>query len=156
AKLQVFDDPSRGEREVLFHQFANRSVIYAASPFGVDANTYWFRNSDGVGKLYLAAIGQPGGDNILGNVTGHVGGRAIDLSGILATEGTTPVTASASIGVDDNLTAGESAVAVRATHHKTARRIDVESNVVVSPLAERGFDDLFDHKFADLVIGDVV
>ena len=69
------------------------------------------RDADRVGDLDLAAVGEPGGDHVLGDVAGRIGGRAVDLGGILAREGAAAVAGGAAVGVDDDLAAGEAGVA---------------------------------------------
>ena len=44
------------------------------------------RHADRVGKLHLGAGGQPRGNDVLGDVAGHVAGAAIDLGRVLAAE----------------------------------------------------------------------
>src|SRR5258708_1657148 len=41
-------------------------------------------HADGIGELDRAALGEAGGDDILGEVTRGVGGRAVDLGRVLA------------------------------------------------------------------------
>ena len=78
-------------------------------PNGVDVDADRLGDADGVGELDLAALGQAGGDDVLGDVAGHVGGRAVDLGGVLAAEGAAAVAAPAAVGVDDDLAAGQPA-----------------------------------------------
>ena len=47
--------------------------------------------ADRVGDLHLYLAGEPGGDDVLGDVTGHVRTGAIDLCRILPGEGSTTV-----------------------------------------------------------------
>ena len=44
------------------------------------------RDADRVGDLHLAAVGEAGGDDVLGHVARGVGGRAVDLRRVLARE----------------------------------------------------------------------
>ena len=64
-----------------------------AGPLGVDVDADRLGDADGVGELDLAALGQARGDDVLGDVAGHVGGRAVDLRGVLAAEGAAAVPA---------------------------------------------------------------
>ena len=89
-------------------------------------------NADRIGQLHLAAIGQPRGHDVLGDVAGHVGGTAVDLGRILAAERAATVAAPAAVGVDDDLPAGQAAVAVRAADHEAAGRVDVVGDVAAS------------------------
>ena len=100
------------------------------------------RNADGVGQLHFAAIGQAGRHDVLGDVPGHVGGAAIDLGGILAAERAAAVTTPAAVGIDDDLAAGQSGIAVRTADHESARGIDVILDVAVDQfLRQARLDD---------------
>ena len=92
------------------------------------------RHADRVGQLHFAAIGQAGGDDVLGHVPGHVGGAAIDLGRILAAEGAAAVPAPAAVGIDDDLAPGQAAVAVRAADDEPAGRVDVVRDVAVDQI----------------------
>ena len=83
-------------------------------------------DADRVGDLDLAALGEAGGDDVLGDVAGRVGGRAVDLGRVLAGEGAAAVAGHAAVGVDDDLAAGEAGVADRAADHELAGRVDEE------------------------------
>ena len=72
------------------------------------------RDADRVRELHLAARRQLGGDDVLRDVARHVGGAAVDLARVLAAERAAAVAAVAAVGVDDDLPAGEAAVALRA------------------------------------------
>ena len=110
-------------------------------------------DADGVGQLHFAAVGQAGGDDVLGHVPGHVGGAAVDLGRILAAEGAAAVPAPAAVGVDDDLAAGQAAVAVRAADHEPAGRIDVVRDLAVDQLVgQQRLDDLLDDELANLVV----
>ena len=67
---------------------------------------------------------------MLGDVTGRVGRAAIHLAGVLAAEGTTTVGTFTTVGIHDDLAAGEAGIAVGATDHELAGGVDVIGNVV--------------------------
>ena len=83
---------------------------------GVDVDADRLGDADGVGELDLALLGQARGDDVLGDVPGHVGGRAVDLRGVLAAERAAAVAAHPAVGVDDDLAARH------ARRRRTARR----------------------------------
>ena len=118
--------PRGREREALPHQALEHAVGDAAGAEGVDVERHRLGDADGVGELHLDALGEAGGDQVLGHVPRHVAGRAIDLGRILAREGAAAVTAEAAVGVDDDLAAGEAAVALRAADDEASGRIDVD------------------------------
>ena len=104
---------------------AIRSSGTLAGAVGVDADADRIGHADRVGDLHFAFVGQARGDDVLGDVPGHVGGRAIDLGRILAAEGPAAVPAPAAVRVDDDFATGQSAVAVRPADDEAAGRIDV-------------------------------
>ena len=79
------------------------------------------RDADRVRDLELAAVGEPGRDDVLRDVARGVRGRAVDLRRILARERAAAVAGRAAVGVDDDLAPGEAGVAHRAADHELAR-----------------------------------
>ena len=96
----------------------------------VDLERDRVRDADRVGDLELAAAGEPGGDDVLRDVAGGVGGRAVDLGRILAGERAAAVAGGAAVGVDDDLAAGQAGVAHRAADDELAGRVAVEEVLV--------------------------
>ena len=88
-------------------------------------------DADAVGDLDLEAVGEPGGDDVLGDPAGGVGGRAVDLRRVLAREGAAAVAGHAAVRVDDDLAAGQAGVAHRPAGHEAAGRVDVHDRVLV-------------------------
>ena len=93
---------------------------------GLDVETDRLRLADGVGHLHLAAPGQPGRDDVLGDPAHGVGGGAVDLRRVLAGEGAATVPGHAAVGVDDDLATGEPGVAHRAADLEATGRVDEE------------------------------
>jgi hypothetical protein len=79
--------------------------------------------ADGVRDLDLAAGGEPGGDDVLGDPAHGVGGGAVHLGRVLAGEGAAAVPGVAAVGVDDDLAAGEAGVAHRTADDELAGRV---------------------------------
>jgi hypothetical protein len=109
---------------VLVDQRGDLVVTDDAGAFGVDRHVHRLGHADGVGHLDLALLGQAGGDDVLGHVARGVGGAAVDLARVLAAEGAAAVRAGAAVGVDDDLAAGQAAVALRAADDEAAGRVD--------------------------------
>ena len=91
---------------------------------GLDVEPDRRRLADRVGDLHLEPVGETGGDGVLRDPAHRVGGRAVDLRRVLAAERATAVTGGAAVGVDDDLAAGESGVALRAADLEAAGRVD--------------------------------
>ena len=111
---------------------------------------------DRIGEFEFAAIREPGGDDILGHVAGHVGGRSVDLRGVLAGEGAAAVPAHAAIAVHDDLATGKSRVACRSSDDEAPRRVDEVARFRVEEARrpQYGLHDFFDESFADLLVAD--
>ena len=67
--------------------------------------------ADRVGDLRLAAVGQAGGDHVLGHPAHRVRGAAVHLGRVLAGERAAAVPGHPAVGVDDDLAAGQPGVA---------------------------------------------
>src|SRR6185436_19855900 len=81
-------------------------------------------DADRVGHLDLAAVREARGHDVLRHPAGGVAGGAVDLGGVLAAERAAAVAGHAAVGVDDDLAAGEPAVAHRAADDELAGRVD--------------------------------
>ena len=115
------------------------------------------RDADRVGDLHLAAVGQAGRDDVLGDVARGVRGRAVDLRRVLARERAAAVAGHAAVGVDDDLAAGEAGVADRAADHEAPRRVDEEVLaqllLVVEVLRQDRLDDVLPQVLGDQRLG---
>ena len=108
----------------------------------VDVDRQRLGDADRVGDLDRAAIGEAGGDDVLGQIARGVGGRAVDLGRVLAGEGAAAVRRRAAVGVDDDLAAGEAAVAVRAADDELAGRVDVPDGLARDPAVGQRLEDI--------------
>ena len=121
----------------------------------VDHHRHRVGDADGVGDLQLAALGETGGDDVLGDVAGGIGARAVDLARVLAGEGAAAVRRGAAVGVDDDLAAGEAGVAHGTADHELAGGVDddeVFEPAVVQVLGQDGLD----HVLEDVGIDDAL
>ena len=100
-------------------------LVDLAGAVQVDIDRQRLGDADGVAELDRAAIGEAGGDDVLGEVARGIGGRAVDLGGVLAREGAAAMRGRAAIGVDDDLAAGEAGVAIGPADDELAGRVDV-------------------------------
>ena len=88
-------------------------------------------NADGVGQLDLTLVSQSGRYNILSNIAGCVGCRAVYLGAVLSRECAAAMACRSAIGINDDLASGQAAVAVRAADHKTSGRIDEKFCILI-------------------------
>lgn len=82
-------------------------------------------DTNGVGELDESTTGELGVDEGLGDPTGEVGSRAVDLAVVLAGEGTTTVGTPATVGVDDDLTASKTGVTLGTANDEVTRGLDL-------------------------------
>ena len=111
---------------------------------GVDVEAHRLGHADGVGDLNQGLVADAGGHEVLGDVAGGIGCRAVHLRAVLAREGTAAVGAATTVGVDDDFAACKTRVAVGATDDELARGVHVELHVVSEELLQV-FGQLFLH-----------
>src|SRR5574343_330026 len=155
-QVEHVDDAFRPQVEMLLDQRGQDFVADLAGAEGLDHDRGRLGDTDGVGDLDQALAGQAGGNDVLGHIAAGVGGRAVDLGRILAGEGTTAVRGCPAVGVDNDLAAGQAAVALRATDDETAGRVDQVLDVALDQfLGQHRLDDLFDGRLAQVLQADV-
>ena len=91
---------------------------------GLNGDGGGFSDADGVGDEHLQAVGETGGDQVLGHVAGRVGAGAVNLGRVLAGESAAAVPGDAAVGVHQDLAAGEAGVALGAADHEPAAGVD--------------------------------
>src|SRR5690606_31254011 len=96
---------------------------------GLDSDTHRVSLSDRVGDLGFAALGETGGDDVLGDPTHRVGGRTVHLGRVLAGEGAATMAGVAAVGVDDDLASGQTGVAHGAADLEPTGRVDQQAEV---------------------------
>ena len=84
------------------------------------------RRADRVRDLDLAALGQAGGHDVLGDPAHGVGAGAVDLRRVLAGERAAAVAGHAAVGVDDDLAPGQAGIPDGAPDHEPPGRVDEE------------------------------
>src|SRR6266536_3222411 len=92
AQLQMIDDALRCEWEIGANQLRDSLLRNGSRSESVDHDRYRFRHADGISQLHFASARQPGGYDVLGNVTRHVAGGAIYIGRVLARESAAAVT----------------------------------------------------------------
>ena len=126
VELQRAADVGRRQPEQLRQHLLELLLVDLAGAVGIDQERHRIGDADRVGDLDGAAVGEAGRDHVLGEIARGIGGRAVDLGRILAGERAAAMRRVAAIGVDDDLAAGQAAIAVGAADHEFAGRIDQE------------------------------
>mmetsp|Transcript_48062 Transcript_48062/g.94926 ORF Transcript_48062/g.94926 Transcript_48062/m.94926 type:complete len:307 (+) Transcript_48062:1372-2292(+) len=125
-------------------------------PVRVDEHGQGVSDTDGVRDLDKAALGESGCNNGLGGPASSVGGRAVDLGGVLSREGTTTVRTPTAIGINDDLAASEAGVSVGASDDEAPRGVQVEDGVVVHQLGrDNRVNDVLAEFGTEVVVGDI-
>ena len=135
VQVERLAERARAEVEVLVDQPRDLRAGDLLGAERLDHHRHRVRHADRVGHLHLAAVREARGHHVLGHVARGVGGRTVDLRRVLARERAAAVAGHAAVGVDDDLAAGEAAVADRAADHELAGRVDEE----VAPLSSSSF-----------------
>src|SRR5581483_12490229 len=80
---------------------------------------------DRVRHLHFGAVGQAGGDDVLGHVTARIRRRTVHFGWVLAGERTATVPGEPTIGIHDDLPTGQASITHRPADDEPAGRVDV-------------------------------
>ena len=128
-QAEVLDERIRAEVEHLpradnlFKPLVGHAVC-GAERLHTDRNG--FVDPDGIGNLNLATVRQPGGDDILGDITRVIRGAAIHLGRVLSGERSAAVRSHTPVGIDDDLATGQTGIADGAADDEFAGGIHQE------------------------------
>src|SRR6185437_6097410 len=115
-----------------------------------DRHAHRLSDAERIGKLNFGIARQAGGNDVLCDIAGHVSGAAIDLRWVLATECSAAMRAATAVAIDDDLSASQAGVSMRAADDEFAGWVDVENDIVVPKLlGNHRLDNVFD----DLALG---
>jgi hypothetical protein len=154
-QVQVLANHPRSEVKRGFNLLQDFSVGDFAGAVGVDVDGQRFGDADGVRDLHQASSREAGGDDGLGRLSGNVRSGAIDLGRILTREGTAAVRTPTPVGVDDDLSASQTGVAIRTADDEASRRVQVVDGLVVQVLFRDDLLDDFVHQvFRNLFVRD--
>ena len=150
AQVKVADDGGRAQVKDLLDGLLKLRIGDRAGAEGLDEHAHGMRHADGVGELHLALRRKTGSHDVLGDPARGVGGGAVHLRRVLAGEAAAAVRGAAAVGIDDDLAACQTAVALRAADDKTAGRVDINFRFTVEQArGDGGLDDQLDHIAAD-------
>lgn len=105
----------RTQIEMIVDQSGDLAVSDNTGTFGIDRDIDRPGNTNSIADLNLAFFGQSCGNDILGDITCGIGCRTIDLARIFTGECTTTMRAGTTVGIDNDFTAGQTAVTLWAT-----------------------------------------
>src|SRR3984893_4849840 len=125
VEAEMLADAAGRQVHHLVEQFFEPRLTNLARSVAIDVKRERLGDADRVGDLDGAAVSQPGCDYVFCEVARRIGGRAVDLGGVLAGEGTAAMRGRPPIGIHDDLSSGEAAIAIRTADHELSGRIDV-------------------------------
>ena len=149
AQVKVADDGGGRQVKDFLDSLHDLLVGNGAGAEGVHHDGDGLCHADGIGQLDLALGSQARGNHVFGDPAGGIRGGTVHLAGVLAAERTAAVAGIAAVGVHDDLAARQAGVALRATHNKAARGVDVVFRVLVQQL---GGNDLLNDLAADVLM----
>lgn len=148
GEVEVLDHDTRSQVEVVLDELDEVGVAVLGGSVSLDKETDGTSDTDGVSRLDEDTACEARGNDGLGNVSVDVGSGSVDLGEVLSREGTTTVGTPTSVGVDDDLSSGQTGVTLGSTNDEAARGLDVVDGLVVK---EVGWDDLLDDLLEDLL-----
>ncbi len=156
SEIEAFDDAGGFGGEDLGDHDAEFFFGDGAGAEGIDHDRDGFSDADGVGELNFAAGGEASGNDVFGDVSGHVCGGAVDFAGVFSGESAATVTSHAAVSIDDDLAPCESAIAHGTADNKASCGVDVIEDLGGEQVGgDDFFDDFFDDAFADGFVADV-
>jgi hypothetical protein len=157
GKVELLDNDTGAEIKVLADDLDELIRRLLRGTVGLDEDGEGLGDTNGVGELDKGTAGKAGVNKGLGDPTADVGSGTVDLGVVLTGEGTTTVGTPATVGVDDDLTAGETGITLRTTDDEAAGRLDVVDGAVVQQLSgDDLLDDLLLDDSAELLSGHIV
>ena len=133
AQSQRFDDGVGAKVKFAQYYVCNFAVGQLARTFGVDEYRYGGRYADCVGNLHFNLVGKSRGNQVLAHVARHICRRTVNFCGVLARKSSAAVRAPAAVGVNYNLPARKSAVALGSAYFKPSRGV----NIILCPLVQK-------------------
>lgn len=125
CQVELLDDDTGAHVEVLADDLDELVRGLGGGAVGVDEDGQGLSDTNGVGQLDQGTAGKAGSDQGLGDPTSQVGSGAVDLGEVLAGEGATTVGTPATVGVDNDLTAGQTGVTLGTTDDEETRWLDL-------------------------------
>jgi hypothetical protein len=125
-EVELLDNDTRTHVEVGVDDLNKLLGALVGGAVGLNEDGERLSNTNGVGELDESTAGELGVNERLGDPTGEVGSRAVDLAVVLAGESSTTVGTPATVGVDDDLAASETGVTLGTTNDEVARGLDLQ------------------------------
>lgn len=130
-QVQFFDNMAWSKVEILQHDLSDVLVVQPIHRGSVRVNVDRERVSetDSVRYLHEGSVCELVGNDRLGNVSGIVGSRSVDLGWVLSGKGTTTVGSPAAVRINDNLATSQTSISVGTTFDEGSRGVDHDLGV---------------------------
>lgn len=125
VQAELTDNDTGAQIEVVADDLDKLIGVLLRGTVGVDVDGKGLSNTNGVGELDKGTAGKAGVDQRLGDPATDVGSGTIDLGEILTGESTATVGTPATVGVDNDLAAGQTGVTLRTTNDEETRGLDL-------------------------------
>lgn len=126
VQVELSDNDTRSEIEVLEDDLDKLVRGLLGSAVRVDIDGEGLGNTNGVRELDKSSSGETSSNEGLGDPSSNVGSRSIDLGVILARESTATVSTPATVGVDNDLSAGQTGITLGTTNDEETRGLDLD------------------------------
>ena len=134
TKLKLLDN-SRGTKvNELVNSVNDSFLINGCSAEGIDHYGYGLCNTDSVCDLHLTLLCKAGLNDVLRNVSCRIGCTTVNLCGVLTGECAAAVARVTAVGVNNDLTTGETCIALRTANYETAGGVNVDVNLAIDKL----------------------
>ena len=137
-ELQRVDDRCRTHVKDFAHDFFKFIISKFAGAVSGNIYAQRFGYADSVCHLDLALVSQTGSHDVFGNVTAHVSSGTVDLAGVFAGKCTAAVRADAAVGIHNDLSAGQTGIAVGTADFKFAGGVDKVFDLFFAQFSREG------------------
>jgi len=128
GQVQLLDDDTWPEIEVRVDDLDELVTALLTGAVRLHEHGQGLSDTDGVGELDEGPAGELAVHKRLGDPACEIGGRAVDFTVVLTREGTAAVRAPAAVGVDNDLAARQTGIALWTADDEEARRLDLSSS----------------------------
>src|SRR5205823_2186184 len=128
-QIEILNDAAGRKQEERADDLAQPLIIDFSRALRIDVHAHRLRDANGISQLHLAPSGQTRRHDILRHMPGHISRAAIDFRRVLAAECAAAMPAPAAVAIDDDLAAGQAAIAVWAADDEITGWINVILNV---------------------------
>jgi hypothetical protein len=125
GEVKFLDNDTRPEVKVLVNDLDKLLRALVGGTVGLNEKRERLRHTDGVRKLDKCPACQSSGNQGLGNPAPEIGGGTVDFGVVLPRESATAVRSPTTVGVNDDLSASEPSVTLRAANDEKTRRLDL-------------------------------